>query len=167
MRLIILDFSLSFLFVGRIIDCNFWTSAKVMKYQNPVSSKQQKIKTLGIISGLAINLSKSMNPPFICSIKSSPPTRSAPAFFASSTISPVENQLTTISYEIVIQVKRLWFSTYISTENNEVIHQAVLKCAEDMAGHVENIMPTLWHRRTKYKMFATQKEAQYKQKRKS
>ena len=29
-----------------------------------------------------------MNPPFICSIKSSPPTISAPAFFASSNFSP-------------------------------------------------------------------------------
>lgn len=46
--------------------------------------------TLGIISGEAINLSNSMNPSFICCIKSSPPTKSAPAFFASSNLSPVD-----------------------------------------------------------------------------
>lgn len=52
------------------------------------------INTLGIISGVAINLSKSMNPPLIRSIKSSPPIISAPAFFASSNFSPTEeNQL--------------------------------------------------------------------------
>lgn len=44
--------------------------------------------TLGIISGEAISLSKSINPPLISCIKSSPPTISAPAFFASSIFSP-------------------------------------------------------------------------------
>jgi hypothetical protein len=35
-------------------------------------------------------LSNSINPPFICAIKSSPPTKSAPAFFASSNFSPID-----------------------------------------------------------------------------
>lgn len=48
----------------------------------------KKGTTLGIISGEAINLSNSINPPFICSIRSSPPTKSAPAFFTSSNCSP-------------------------------------------------------------------------------
>lgn len=47
--------------------------------------------TLGIISGEAINLSNSINPPFISCIRSSPPTISAPAFLASSIFSP-ENE---------------------------------------------------------------------------
>nr|AFK40171.1 unknown [Medicago truncatula] len=47
-----------------------------------------RVATLGIISGEAINLSNSMYPPFICSIRSSPPTKSAPASFASSNFSP-------------------------------------------------------------------------------
>lgn len=49
-------------------------------------------KTLAIMSEVAINLSKSMNPPFICSIKSSPPTISAPAALASSILSPANLQ---------------------------------------------------------------------------
>lgn len=53
-----------------------------------IAGKICKNHTLGIISGEAINLSNSMKPPLICSIKSSPPTKSAPAFFASSNFSP-------------------------------------------------------------------------------
>ena len=53
-----------------------------------IAVKRFKNQTLGIISGEASNLSNSMKPPLICSIRSSPPTKSAPAFFASSNFSP-------------------------------------------------------------------------------
>jgi len=45
------------------------------------------------MSGEAINLSKSMNPSLICSIKSSPPTISAPAALASSIFSPAKYEI--------------------------------------------------------------------------
>lgn len=61
-----------------------------IKGKSDIFNSKDCRNTLGIISGVAINLSNSINPPFICSIKSSPPTISAPAFFASSNFSPVE-----------------------------------------------------------------------------
>ncbi len=55
--------------------------------------ENQKTHTLGIMSGVAISLSKSMKPPAISSIKSSPPTKSAPAVFASCCFSPVSTEI--------------------------------------------------------------------------
>eukprot|EP00205_Picochlorum_sp_RCC944_P000681 CAMPEP_0182607440 /NCGR_PEP_ID=MMETSP1330-20130603/2135_1 /TAXON_ID=464278 /ORGANISM="Picochlorum sp., Strain RCC944" /LENGTH=162 /DNA_ID=CAMNT_0024826049 /DNA_START=56 /DNA_END=544 /DNA_ORIENTATION=+ len=42
--------------------------------------------TFGIMSGVATSLSKSIIPPAISSIKSSPPTKSAPASFAAASL---------------------------------------------------------------------------------
>ncbi|MNS88296.1 hypothetical protein D3C72_1222650 [compost metagenome] len=46
------------------------------------------LETVAIISGVAIHLSKSNQPPWILATRSSAPTKSAPAFFASASFGP-------------------------------------------------------------------------------
>ena len=56
---------------------------------NPLGpSTRPNFATFGIISGVAMALSKSMNPSAISEINISPPTISAPASFASFSLSP-------------------------------------------------------------------------------